>query len=151
MRRSHSWPVIATFVVIILEIVGAILLSTLIGGAPGSDATAYATVLFVLATGAVGTLIGLRRPGNSIGRLLRVAAFGFATGSLLVTYVEIAVYEPGSLAPSPSAQTQAPASTPRPHKVVTSTALRVNASTMGSPKTWTLTPLTASSPRPITS
>ena len=91
MRRSHSWPVIATFVVIILEIVGAILLSTLIGGAPGSDATAYATVLFVLATGAVGTLIGLRRPGNSIGRLLRVAAFGFATGSLLVTYVEIAV------------------------------------------------------------
>ena len=101
MKRSHSWPVVATFVVIILEIVGAILLSTLIGGAPGSDATAYATVLFVLATGAVGTLIGLRRPGNTIGRLLRVAAFGFATGSLLVTYVEIAVYESGSLPAGP--------------------------------------------------
>ena len=97
MKRSHSWPVVATFVVIILEMVGAILLSTLIGDGPGIDATAYATVLFVLATGAVGTLIGLRRAGNTIGWLLRLAAFGFATGSLLVIYVEVSVAQPGSL------------------------------------------------------
>ena len=101
MKRSHSWPVVATFVVIILEIVGAILLSSLIGGGPGSEATAYATVLFVLVTGAVGTLIGLRRPGNTIGWLLRVAAFGFATGSFLVTYVEVAVAQAGSLPVGP--------------------------------------------------
>ncbi len=103
MKRSHSWPVVATFVVIILEIVGAILLSALIGGGPGSDATAYATVLFVLVTAAVGTLIGLRRPGNTIGWLLRVAAFGFATGSFLVTYVEVAVAQAGSLPVGPIA------------------------------------------------
>ena len=103
MKRSHSWPVVATFVVIILEIVGAILLSGLIGGGPGSDATAYATVLFVLVTAAVGTLIGLRRPGNTIGWLLRVAAFGFATGSFLVTYVEVAVAQAGSLPVGPIA------------------------------------------------
>jgi hypothetical protein len=90
-----------TFVVIILEMIGAIVLSTLSGLGPGSDATAYATVLFVLATAAVGTLIGLRRPGNTIGRLLRVAAFGFATGSLLVTYVEVALSQPGSLPVGP--------------------------------------------------
>ena len=102
MKRSHSWPVVATFVVIILEIVGAVLLSTLIGDGPGTDATAYATVLFVLATGAVGTLIGLRRAGNTIGWLLRLAAFGFATGSLLVIYVEVAVAQPGSLPVGPT-------------------------------------------------
>ena len=103
MKRPTSWPVVATFVVIMLEIVGAVVLSTLSGQGPGSDATAYATVLFVLATGAVGTLIGLRRPGNTIGWLLRVAAFGFATGSLLVTYVEVAVAEAGSLPVGPIA------------------------------------------------
>ena len=103
MRRSGSWPVVATFVVIMLEIVGAIFLSTLTGRGPGSDATAYATVLFVLTTGVVGTLIGLRRPGNTIGWLLRLAAFGFATGSLLVAYVEVAVAEPGSLPVGPMA------------------------------------------------
>ena len=97
MKRPTSWPVIATFVVIMLEMVGALVLSTLSGHGPGSDATAYATVLFVLATSAVGTLIGLRRPGNTIGWLLRLAAFGFATGSLLVTYVEVAVAQAGSL------------------------------------------------------
>ena len=97
MKRSGSWPVVATFVVIMLEIVGAIFLSTLTGQGPGSDATAYATVLFVLTTSVVGTLIGLRRPGNTIGWLLRVAAFGFATGSLLVTYVEVAVAQAGLL------------------------------------------------------
>lgn len=101
MRRSTSWSVVVTFVVIILEMIGAIVLSTLSGLGPGSDATAYATVLFVLATAAVGTLIGLRRPGNTIGRLLRVAAFGFATGSLLVTYVEVALSQPGSLPVGP--------------------------------------------------
>ena len=103
MKRPTSWPVIATFVVIMLEIVGALVLSTLSGQGPGSDATAYATVLFVLATSAVGTLIGLRRPGNTIGWLLRVAAFGFATGSLLVTYVEVAVAQAGSLPVGPMA------------------------------------------------
>ncbi len=86
-----------------LEIVGAVLLSTLTGRGPGSDATAYATVLFVLTTGAVGTLIGLRRPGNTIGWLLRLAAFGFATGSLLVVYVEVAVAQAGSLPVGPIA------------------------------------------------
>ena len=101
MKRSGSWPVVATFIVIMLEIVGALVLSTLSGQGPGSDATAYATVLFVLATNAVGTLIGLRRPGNTIGWLLRVAAFGFATGSLLVIYVEVAVAQPGSLPVGP--------------------------------------------------
>ena len=103
MKRSGSWPVVATFVVIMLEIVGAIFLSTLTGRGPGSDATAYATVLFVLTTGVVGTLIGLRRPGNTIGWLLRLAAFGFASGSLLVAYVEVAVAEPGSLPVGPMA------------------------------------------------
>ncbi len=103
MKRSASWPVVAAFVVIMLEIIGAVLLSTLTGRGPGSDPTAYATVLFVLTTGAVGTLIGLRRPGNTIGWLLRLAAFGFATGSLLVVYVEIAVAEAGSLPVGPIA------------------------------------------------
>ena len=69
----------------------------------GFRPTAYATVLFVLTTGAVGTLIGLRRPGNTIGWLLRLAAFGFATGSLLVVYVEIAVAQAGSLPVGPIA------------------------------------------------
>ncbi len=103
MKRPTSWPVVATFVVIMLEIVGALVLSTLTGEGPGSDATAYATVLFVLATSAVGTLIGLRRPGNTIGWLLRVAAFGFATGSFLVIYVEVAVAQAGSLPVGPIA------------------------------------------------
>ena len=103
MKRPTSWPVVATFVLILLEIVGALVLSTLSGQGPGSDATAYATVLFVLATSAVGTLIGLRRPGNTIGWLLRVAAFGFATGSFLVVYVEVAVAQAGSLPVGPIA------------------------------------------------
>jgi hypothetical protein len=103
MKRPTSWPVVATFVVIMLETVGALVLSTLSGQGPGSDATAYATVLFVLATSAVGTLIGLRRPGNTIGWLLRVAAFGFATGSFLVIYVEVAVAQAGSLPVGPIA------------------------------------------------
>jgi len=103
MKRPTSWPVVATFVLIMLEIVGALVLSTLSGQGPGSDATAYATVLFVLATSAVGTLIGLRRPGNTIGWLLRVAAFGFATGSFLVIYVEVAVAQAGSLPVGPIA------------------------------------------------
>ena len=103
MKRPTSWPVVATFVLILLEIVGALVLSTLSGQGPGSDATAYATVLFVLATSAVGTLIGLRRPGNTIGWLLRLAAFGFATGSFLVVYVEVAVAQAGSLPVGPIA------------------------------------------------
>jgi hypothetical protein len=45
MKRSTFWPEVATFVVIMLEIFGAIVLSTLSGRGPGSDATAYATVL----------------------------------------------------------------------------------------------------------
>ena len=103
MKRSGSWPVVATFVVIMLEIVGAVVLSTLTGRGPGSDATVYTAVLFVLTTGVVGTLIGLRRPGNTIGWLLRLAAFGFATGSLLVVYVEVAVAQAGSLPVGPMA------------------------------------------------
>jgi hypothetical protein len=89
--------VIATFVVVMLELIGALVLSTVAGSGPGADPAAYSTVLFVLATSAVGTLIGLRRPGNTIGWLLRLAGFGFATGSLLVTYVELAVAQAGSL------------------------------------------------------
>ena len=103
MRRSSSWLVIATFVVIMLEISGAVALVALGGENPASQSTAYATVLFVLTTGAVGTLIGLRRPGNTIGWLLLVAAFGFATGSLLVAYVDFAVAEAGSLPVGPLA------------------------------------------------
>jgi hypothetical protein len=101
MRRSSSWAVIATFVVIMLEIIGALVLSTAFGEGLGSDLAAYSTVLFVLATSGVGTLIGLRRPGNRIGWLLRLAGFGFATGSLLVIYIEVAVAQPGSLPVSP--------------------------------------------------
>jgi hypothetical protein len=97
MRRSASWTVIATFVVIMFELIGALVLSTVAGAGPGRDAAAYSTVLFVLATSAVGTLIGLRRPGNTIGWLLRLAGFGFATGSLLVVYIEVAVSQPESL------------------------------------------------------
>jgi hypothetical protein len=93
--------VIATFVVIMLELIGALVLSTVAGSGPGADPAAYSTVLFVLATSAVGTLIGLRRPGNTIGWLLRLAGFGFATGSLLVIYVELAVAQAGSLPVGP--------------------------------------------------
>jgi hypothetical protein len=95
--------VIATFVVIIAEVVGALLLSALLGEGAGSDITAYATVLFIVATTAVGTLIGLRRPGNTIGAILRLAAFGFATGSLFVVYVEVAIAQPESLPLGPLA------------------------------------------------
>jgi hypothetical protein len=56
----------------------------------------------VLTTATVGTLIGLRRPGHRIGWLLRLAAFSFATGALIVTYVEVAFsVQPGSLPVGP--------------------------------------------------
>ncbi len=103
MKRPAKWPVVATSVLILLEIAGALVLSSLTGLGPGSDPTAYATVLFVLTTSVVGTLIGLRRPGNTIGWLLLLAAFGFATGSLLVVYVEVAVAQAGSLPVGPTA------------------------------------------------
>jgi hypothetical protein len=96
-----SWTVIATFVVIMLELIGALALSLAVGSRPGVDPAAFSTVLFVLATSGVGTLIGLRRPGNRIGWLLRLAGFGFATGSLLVIYIEVAVAQPGSLPVGP--------------------------------------------------
>jgi hypothetical protein len=54
--------------------------------------------VFALTTAIVGAFIGLRRPGHRIGLLLRIAAFAFATGALIVTYVEMALLvRPGSL------------------------------------------------------
>ncbi len=101
MRRSAPWSVWMVFGMTLIAIAGAILLVTL-GSAAGSAATDSATVIYVLATATVGTLIGLRRPGNRIGWLLRVAAFAFAIGALIVSYVQVAyVIRPGSLPVGP--------------------------------------------------
>ena len=101
MRRSAPWSVWMVFGMTLIAIAGAILLVTL-GSDAGSAATDSATVIYVLATATVGTLIGLRRPGNRIGWLLRVAAFAFAIGALIVSYVQVAyVIRPGSLPVGP--------------------------------------------------
>ena len=97
MRRSAPWSVWMVFGLTLIAIASAIFLVTLGSGA-GSVATDSATVIYVLATATVGTLIGLRRPGNRIGWLLRLAALSFATGALIVSYVEVALLiRPGSL------------------------------------------------------
>jgi hypothetical protein len=98
MRRSASWSIWAFLGLIALELAGALVLAISRGSGPGSVATATATVLFALTTAIVGSFIGLRRPGHRIGLLLRIAAFAFATGALIVTYVEMALLvRPGSL------------------------------------------------------
>lgn len=101
MRRSAPWSVWAVFGLTLIEIAGAVVLATR-GSGSGSAATNSATVMFVLATATVGTLIGLRRPGNRIGWLLRLTAFSFATGVLIESYVEFALLvRPGSLPVGP--------------------------------------------------
>ena len=101
MRRFDSWSTWAVLGLVLAESAGAVFLATR-GAAPGSAATATATLLFVLTTATVGALIGLRRPGHRIGWLLRLAAFSFATGALIVTYVEVAFFvQPGSLPVGP--------------------------------------------------
>lgn len=101
MRAFNRWSSWAVVGLVVAESGGAVFLATR-GAAPGSAATATATVLFVLATAAVGTLIGLRRPGHRIGWLLQFAAVSFATGALIVTYVEVAFFvRPGSLPAGP--------------------------------------------------
>lgn len=101
MSRLDSWSIWAVLGLVLAESAGAVFLATR-GEAPGSAATATATILFVLATAVVGTLIGLRRPGHRIGLLLRLAAFSFATGALIVTYVGVAFsVQPGSLPVGP--------------------------------------------------
>jgi hypothetical protein len=99
--RLPTWSVWALLGLISIEIAFAVSLATR-GSGTGSAPAASATVIFVLATATVGTLIGLRRPGNRVGSLLRFAAFSFATGALIVTYVEVALLvEPGSLPVGP--------------------------------------------------
>lgn len=92
MRPSSRWLAWAVMGLILVEMTAALLLTTTRGDGPGSEATAMATVLFVLTTATVGTLIALRRPGHRIGWLLRLAACFFATGSVIITYVEVAVF-----------------------------------------------------------
>lgn len=103
MKRSTRWSAWAVLALILIEITGAVFLAAYgVGAGVGSIPTAIATVAFVLATAIVGTLIALRRPGHRIGWLLRVAAFGFATGALIVGYVQVAyVTRPGSLPVGP--------------------------------------------------
>ncbi|HVR78543.1 MAG TPA: hypothetical protein VMS99_09150 [Acidimicrobiia bacterium] len=101
MRRFDSWSTWAVLGLVLAESAGAVFLATR-GAGPGSAATATATLVFVLATATVGTLIGLRRPGHRIGWLLRLAAFSFASGALIVTYLEVAFFvHPGSLPVGP--------------------------------------------------
>ena len=98
MRRWHAWAIL---LFILVETAAAVLLVAY-GDLPGSVSSSVATVAFVLSTATVGTLIALRRPGHRIGWLLRIAAFAFATGALLVGYVQVAyVTHPGSLPISP--------------------------------------------------
>ena len=100
MRRSAPWAVWMVLGLVLVEVVVAGFLAT---RGSGSAATASATVMFVLATVTVGTLIGVRRPGNRIGWLLLFAAFSFATGSLIVTYIEVALLvRPGSFPVGPA-------------------------------------------------
>ena len=103
MRRSTRWSAWAVLALILVEITGAVFLVAYgVGAGVGSVPTAIATVAFVLATAIVGTLIALRRPGHRIGWLLRVAAFAFASGALIVGYVQVAyVTSPGSLPVGP--------------------------------------------------
>lgn len=102
MRRFDSWSTWAILGLVLAESAGAVFLATR-AAAPGSAATATATLLFVLTTATVGTLIGWRRPGNRIGWLLRLAALSFATGALIVTYVGVAFSaQPDSLPVGPS-------------------------------------------------
>lgn len=101
MRRFNSWSTWAVLGLVLAESAGAVFLATR-GAAAGSAATATATLVFVLAMATVGTLIGLRRPGQRIGWLLRLAALSFATGALIVTYAEVAFFvQPGSLPVGP--------------------------------------------------
>ena len=102
MRRASRWALWTTLGITLVELAGAIALIAVRGPSPEFTAPAVATVAFVLASAMVGTLIGLRRPGHRIGWLLRVAALCFATGALIVTYVEVAVFErPGELPVGP--------------------------------------------------
>jgi len=89
MRRSPPWFAWAVSGLILIEMAAAVVLAAR-GLGPGSVATAAATVIFVLVTASVGSLIGWRRPGNRIGWLLWFAAFAFASGALIVSYVQVA-------------------------------------------------------------
>ncbi len=72
---------------LILALVIGIVVAALVLGA-SVDATAIATVAFVLGYGVVGALLAFRLPRHPIGWLLLAASASFSMGGFLVTYVE---------------------------------------------------------------
>jgi hypothetical protein len=79
-----------------LEMLAAFALGVSIGAA------SLLTVTYVVVNGTVGSLLASRLPGHPVGWLLITASVCFATGGLLVTYVERAlVSAPGSLPVGP--------------------------------------------------
>lgn len=62
------------------------------------DAVAVAATIYILSTGFAGALVASRLPRHPVGWLLLGASFCFATGSLLLIYLDLAlVQRPGSL------------------------------------------------------
>ena len=65
------------------------------------DAVAVAVTIYILSTGFAGAVVASRVPRHPVGWLLLAASFCFATGALLVIYVDLTLFQrPGSIPPS---------------------------------------------------
>lgn len=78
-RRILPWLVLS-FIVAVTAV------AVVLGGS--LDAEAAATVVFVMSTGGVGAVVASRLPRHTIGWILLAASSCFATGGLIVTYID---------------------------------------------------------------
>jgi hypothetical protein len=105
MRPVSGWPAWTLMGLIVAEAAGAFALGS-VSGLPRTGELdgpiEIAFLLFVLSSGMVGALIVSRLRRHPVGWLLLFASLAFATGGLVVSYLEVAfLVRPGSLPVSP--------------------------------------------------
>jgi hypothetical protein len=105
MRPVSGWPAWTLMGLIVAEAAGAFALGS-VSGLPRTGELdgpiEIAFLFFVLSSGMVGALIVSRLRRHPVGWLLLFASLAFATGGLVVSYVEVAfIVRPGSWPVSP--------------------------------------------------
>src|SRR3990170_4767038 len=100
MRPVSGWPAWTLMGLIVAEAAGAFALGS-VSGLPRTGELdgpiEIAFLLFVLSSGMVGALIVSRLRRHPVGWLLLFASLAFATGGLVVSYLEVAfLVRPGS-------------------------------------------------------